>query len=499
MKRLRTCIAILSVIVLLLSFCSCKNGKEQSSSYYEAGTQNTLLTNKIEVPIEGYKFVTFLNRGVIEISDEAGTYFGAMNRDGRVLIEPTRYSSLTMEGDFILAEGNIEEGLYTVLNLNGEIVYNTFKPITISDVGEGCVRVEEDGTSYIYNEKGEDLLGATSLDSTYDYTICTNYIAARSKTRKNAFVFARSTGDTLLSLYGSSTISFDLAYLGNKDFLVIREEIVDTESDCTYSLKESGATKYVRQTMQIHGLDGSAPRTVTTEAPIYFLKDRYSFGTTQQDRENFLLKEGYFCLATYRLDGKAANGSVDYCVVDASLRPLARMPENANPLVRPVKGISAVTGTSGALYLVDDSMKVLATFDDAVYQSASFSGSVVTATRIGEGSKRGCLDKEGNVVIPFEYSYISEFFGNYAIASKGGITYVVCTDGSSREIGEENFPYYWIGYYETVSGDKIGLASLDGGTLVPAVYDTLEGVGRYGGEVFVALKKDGKVTVFRLF
>ena len=499
MKRLRTLIAILSVFILLFSLCSCKNNGEQSSSYYEAGTANPLLTSKIEVPIQGYEFVTFLNRGMIEISDETGTYYGAMNRDGSVLIQPTKYSTITMEGDFFFAEGNLEDGLYDVLNLNGEIVYSTFKPITITDVGEGCVRVEEDGMSYIYNEKGEDLLGATSLDSTYEYTVCKDYIAARSKTRKNAFVFSRRTGDTLLSMYGSSSVSFDLAYLGKKDFLVIREEVVDASSDYSYSLKRNGETKYVRQTAEIHALDGSAPRSVTTGAPIYSLNDRYSFGMTQQERENYGLKEGYFSLATYRLDGKSADGSVDYAVTDASLRPLATMPEKLNPQVRPLNGLSVVTGAQGTLYLVDDTLKVVRTVDDAVYQSASVSGSVIAVTRIGEGSKRGCLDTNGNVVIPFEYSYISEFFGNYAVASKGGKAYVICTDGSSREIGEEIFPYYWIGYYEIVSGNRIGIASLDGNVLVPATYETLEGIGRYGGEVFVALKKDGKTTVFRLF
>jgi len=492
-------IAILSVILLLFSFASCKKNNEQISSYYEAGTANPILSSKIEVPIEGYSFVTFLNRGVIEISDESGTYFGAMNRDGRVLIEPTQYSSLTMEGDFFFAEGNIEEGLYVVLNLNGEIVYSTFKPITIADVGEGCFRVEEDGRSYVYDEKGNDLLGATSLDSTYEYSVCKNYILARSKTRKNAFVFLRRSGDTLLSLYGGSTVSFNVAYLGNKDFLVIREETVDAASNYTYSIKENGATKYVLQTAEIRGVDGSAPRTVTPDAPIYSLSDRYSFGMTQQARENYALKEGYFSLATYRLDGKAADGSVEYCVTDASLRPLAHMPENINPQIRPVKGASAVTGANGVLYLVDEKLEVISAFDDAIYQSASFSGDYITATKIGEGSKRGCLDKNGNVLIPFEYSYISEFFGNYVIASKGGETFVVGTDGTKRKIGEEIFPYYWIGYYEVVEGSSIGLASLDGNVLVAATYETLEGVGRYGGEVLVALKRNGKTTVFRLF
>ena len=499
MKKLRALLVILTVVILLLSFCSCKKEVEQSSSYYVAASPNPALTTKIEVPIEGYTFVTFLNRGVIEITDESGAYYGAMNRDGKVLIEPTRFSGLSMEGDFFLAEGNLEEGLYAVLNLNGEVVYSSFKALSITDVGEGCVRIEEDGLSCLFNEKGEDLMGATSLDSTYEYSVCKDYITARSKTRKNAFVFERSTGDTLLSLYGGTSISFDLAYLGGKNFLVIREESVDAKSDYSYSIKEGESTRYVRQTLQVHSLDGSNPRTVTTEGPLYSLTDRHSFGVTQQARENYPLKEGYFVLRTYRLNGKSADGSVNCCVTDASFTPLARLPEELNPLIRPVNGVAAVTGAEGVIYLVDGELNLLKTFDDATYQSASISGTMITATKLGSGSKRGCLDMNGNVVIPFEYSYISEFFGKYAVASKGGKSYVVGTDGSIREIAEENFPYYWLGYYETTAAGKIGIASLDGSELVPTAYDTLEGVGRYGGEVFVALKKDGKTTVFRLF
>ena len=499
MKQLRAVIAILLISLLLVACCACKKTPQESGSFYDAANPTPALTSKISIPIEGCRFVTFLNRGMMEITDEEGTYHGAMDRDGRIVIEPNKYSALSMVGDFFFAEGNLAEGLYVVLNLSGEIVYSAFKPIEISDVGEGCVRILEDGRPYLYDSAGNELIAGTSLDSTYEHSVCKRYVVTRSKTRKNAFVFLRETGNLELALYGSDSVSYEIAYLGGKDFLAIREEAVSSSDDYTYSIKSGETTRYIRQTMQIHTLDGSAPRTVRTEAPFYSLTDRYSFGVSQQSRENYGLKEGYFALRTYRLEGKSADGTTDVCVSDATLRPLARLPEESNPLIRPVKGAAAVTGASGTLYLVDDALNLLKTFDDAVYQSPSFSGSLITVTNITAGSKRGCLDKNGNVVIPFEYSYISEFFGDYAVASKGGKSYAIRIDGTAREIGEETFPYYWLGYYETTANGKIGIASLDGTQLVPTDYDTLEGVGRYGGEVFVALKKDGKVTVYRLF
>ena len=498
MKRLRLPVAILMILILILALCSCKKQEQTLSSYYESFTANRALTGKIAISLGDYVFVNTLNRGMIAIKD-AEDHYGAMDRDGNVLIEPTLYSGLSMVGDFFLAEGNLETGLYVVLNLKGEIVYTSFKRIEIKDVGDGCVSVKEDESTYLFNDKGEDVLGGTSLDSTCEYTVCKDYVLARSTARKKVFAFYRRTGDVLLSLYGSSNVSFDAAYLGGKDFLVICEENVTSSDTYTYSIKETEETRYVRQTVQVHSLDGSTPKTIRTEEPICSLSDRYAFGVTQQDRENYPLKEGYYAMRTYHLDGKVADGSLNACVTDASLTPLARLPEEINPLIRPVNGVAAALGSSGTIYLVNDRLEVLKTFDDAVYQSVSFTGELIVATNLSAGKKRGCLRKNGDVAIPFEYSYISDFYGNFAVASKEGKSYAVGTDGSVRQIGEENFPYYWLGYYETTAGTKIGIASLDGTELVPATYDTLEGMGRYGGEVFVALKKDGKTTLFRLF
>ena len=251
--------------------------------------------------------------------------------------------------------------------------------------------------------------------------------------------------------------------------------------------------------MKKYTIGESAPRTLSFDKPIYSLTDRYAFGVTQEERENYPLNEGYFALRYYVTKGKDSDGSLAYCLTDASLNELASLPEGISPVQRMVNGACAVVGESGKLYLVNDKLEVVKTFEDSAYQSVSYSGSVVTASKIAANALRGCYDANGQVVVPFEYSYISDFFGGKAAASKGGKTYLVGVDGSVSYLSDEAFPYYWQGFSVTTVSGKIGLTSFEGKELVSPAYDSLGGVKRVGSEMAVALSADELWTIYRLF
>ena len=500
MKKLLAPVALLLILILTFGFFSCKKSKTEKT-FLTSSAAARPLTYALEVSLGGNNFVTFLNRGMIKVSvtDDLGEHYGALDKDGNTLIEPT-CSDLTMYGDFFLAKGSLATEAYTVYNKKGERLFGSEYPLKITDVGAGCVAVTVDEKrTCVFDDKGEDLLAGTSLDSTYEYTATEQYVTARSNAKKSLFIFRRSTGDTLLSLFGTESVSYDGFYLGGKDFLVLKEESVSGSGVYTYAVKKSSGTEYYRQTLLLYTMGNSTPRVVTSDRAVYSLTDRNARGYSQQDRESFPLKSGYFALRYYVTEKKVTDGTLAYELVDASLQRVAALPEGINPILRPVDGLAAALGDSGKIYLVNESLQVVLTKDDAPYQSLSFSGSTITASNLSAGAKRGVMDKSGKTVIPFEYSYISDFFGTKALAVKEGRAYLVDESGHAEYITDALFPYAWQGYYESKSGDKVGLTSFEGKSLVSPRFDYLIGSARFGQEVFVAMQAGTAQTVYRLF
>ena len=125
----------------------------------------------------------------------------------------------------------------------------------------------------------------------------------------------------------------------------------------------------------------------------------------------------------------------------------------------------------------------------------------MTASKVlSSGSRKiGGFDQTGKEVIPFEYNYISEFIGGKAVAVKQGKAYLIDTAGGATYIGDNDFPYYWEGFYEDVTDGTLGLTSFNGVELLPHRFTGLLGVKRSGNEVFVALRtSEGKTEVYRL-
>lgn len=492
---------MLSVFILLFLLCSCQKG-EEAAGYYSVRSLRKPLTAARAISLGDYAFVSFLERGLIEVSAEqdGNTFFGVMDEKG-TLVVPALYTSIEMEGDFLLATGNLENSLYTVFNRKGEILYRSDSPLSIQDVGEGCVAIADSGAerSYVISDKREDLLGA-ALDQTYRYSVCGDYIVAQSTKRYKSFVFERRTGGVLLSFYGSSTLQYDVAYMGGKDFIVLRNEVVSSEKDCTVALRYGDGYYYLKQTVTRYTIGVSTPRTLVLGKHISSVSDRYSFGVTQEAREVYPLKEGYYSVSYYKTEGKVADGSFAYYLGDSSLKEVKTLPEQVSPYLSMVEGIAAVDAPSGNVYLVNDKLDLLAVIEDAVYQNVVYSGGVLTVSKVVNGERKiGGFDLSGREVIPFEYNYISEFVGGKAVATKGGKAYIVDSAGNALYLTEKDYPMNWDGFYEKEQNGKIGLCSFSGSELLSVSFDALCGVKRYGGEVFVALSQGNDVRVYRLF
>ena len=404
-------------------------------------------------------------------------------------------------GSFIVAEGGEESSKFHVFSSDGQLLYTSDETIEVTDVGSGYFSVAENSNSYLFNGEGVNVLPGTLLDSTYAYSVCGDFILARSAAKGRTFVFHTKRSDTLLSFFDSETMNYLVSYSGGNDFIVVKTE--KTAADASYDVvidRGEGST-YYKQTVRRYTIGIADPVTLTPDRFIVKIYNAYSIGQTVETRKNYALKEGYQGVAYYLTEGRKASGALGHYIADGALREIKSLPDGVSALITPVNGVAAATDHQGAILFLDENADVVGRIDDAVYQNVLFSGEIVTASKVTENGviRLGGFDRSGRMVIPFEYSYISAFIGGKAIASKGGKAYVITTSGAEEYVGEYSMPHYFDGFYEVRRDDRVGAASFDGVTLIPSTYRTIKAVSRYENVVYVAVTIGTVTDVYRLY
>ena len=501
-KAKKFLLIVCALLLVAFSAASCKKAGQKDEGFYRSVSAKRALTSSVKISLRGYTFENFLNRGYIKVSEERDgvTYYGVLSGQGDVVL-PVSYTLVNMEGDFIVAEGGEDISRQQVFSLDGRQLFVSEEELEVRDVGGGYFSAADRDSSYLYNSKGENVLPGTQLDASYSYSCCGNFVIAKSLTRRSTFIFHVLTSDIIFSFFDSESTNYLVAYMGGSDFAVVKTDVTDSSDyDVALNRGESGVV-YYKQTVRRYTAGVPDPVTIQAGRFIVQIANRYSIGRTAEDRENFALKEGYHSVAYYKTEGKAASGELLYYIGDASLKELKTLPDGVSTLLAPVNGLAAATSLSGAIYFLNEKAEVTLTIDDAVYQNVVFTGEVVTASKVNENGviRLGGFDKEGNEVIPFEYSYISAFVEGKAVASKEGRSYIVTTTGEQTYIGDYTFPYYFDGFYQVNEGGYIGAASYDGISLISPSYQSFNAVRRYGESVYVAISIGSVIDVYRLY
>ncbi len=496
-RALKSISCLIATLLLACALFSC-SGKSGNGAYFVSRSSRKALSGALSVPLGGNRFESFLNRGYIKVSSGTGESlrYGVLDKDGQAVL-PLEYTSVSMDGDFFLVQGSLYDSLYAVLNRQGEKIYGSNEMLNISDAGGGYVRIVQSGEALLYGSNGQNVLPGTSLDDSYEYSVCEHYVIARSESKHNAFVFSARSSEILLCFYGNSSTDYEVAYLGGKRFAVLQSKAVSESAKHKIAI----GGYYLDQTVYLYTIGESLPRTFALDKVLVTVRDRYAVGVSEEARENYPLSAGYYCVSYYNEVNGVADGTLSSYIADSSLKEIKAVPAGIGYVLSMTDGMTAeIEPSTGAICLINDKLELVKKINDAIYQDLVFSGDILTTSKVVSGARRiGGYDLSGNQVIPFLYTYISEFYGDKAVAVRDHKAYILDKSGKEEYVAERDLPYSWEGFYEYQEGEKMGLKSFDGQTLLAALFDSLVGEKRVGEETFVALLRDGVYEVYRLF
>ncbi len=497
---------LLLTLLLTVSF-GCKKARTEESFYLSASSYK-LPTSSEKADLHGYSYHALLQRGCIAVSATEGeeTLYGVIDAGANRLLFPAVYGKVEMEGDFFIlppAE-SAEETIYRVAYLDGTFLTETTAEPTVRDIGGGYATVTTGAYMRIFHKSGSEILSENILGNGYECTACENFILARHTINGDYQVFNILTGESVLSFYPPSNCIMNVYYAGGNDFIAVYDyDSTEEEEHSVALLLSEGNLVYLRQTITRMTVGVPTPHALQCEEYVFSLKNKYSFGMTEEEREAYSIKPEYFTLGFYsRTADGAADGTVLYALTDRDLKIKAELPNGIRP-DNPVKDGYLISGKqASSVYLLDEHLKIVFSLTDANYQSVSYSDGMVVLAKIEDGrAKYGAFSTKGQLAIDFDYAYLSKFAGGKAAAVKAGKIYILDKEGRETYVAETEDVsafYVWEGFYERPEYGRIGLSSYDGTSLVPANYATLEAVTRCGDAVYVAMRMENAVDVYIL-
>lgn len=491
--------ALLALTLILFSSFACSKTKA-GGFYRERSSLRYAESASLFTPREGsFDQVLGLDLASVYKNEEGKKNFGMARISTGELLIPFRYLSLTASGDFILAETTLEEdALFVVYYKDGTKIYESDDPLTVQDVGDGIARITDNGYVLAFDKTGRDVLSSTSLGEDYELSSCENFILAKNGKTGTYLIFNAKTGEIVSSFFASESAEPFVCYAGGNDFIAIYNEKVSAGHPYKAAVQGEGETVFYDQKIYRVTIGVSSSRELAVDRFIYKLSNRYDFGLTSADREEYPLKGGYFAESDYKTENKIATGEIEYRITNASLSSLSLLPSGVSPTQSATDGYIAASNSS-FLYLFDSDLKELLKKPNENFQSVKLSDEAIVLSKIENGKLTyGAIDLSGKEILPFSYSYLSEFRNGKAVGVKDKKAYLVSKDGSERYVSDETFPYYWDGFCIVTQGGRTGAIDYNGENLVPYAYDGIAAAVRFGDTVYLSMKIGEVIDLFIL-
>lgn len=521
------------ILMLILTLVGCKKPTEDKSSFYtvEMG-RKVFVDEKTDIDLrkdstfnikEGYHFSKQINdelyvaysREILSDYDdeEYVDKYGVFDRNGNTVIE-CKYDRLNVTGNFIFGNFYTDDIEYKsdIYYSNGNIILTTDYVIELQALSDDFCALYYNGYSQVFDKDGVYYFGTKNkMSGNIRYSICDDYLFGYDTALGDWFIwetYVSLTGDVpygfvvLKRIFEGGDSLYSLAYLGNDKFLVVETMNVGTGYD--YFEVINGTKYYLKQRTSIYNVLDDSQKFYKSEYPILSVVNHYSPTLTLEQKKDLNFKIGFSRVNAGLVNEKGERDDSRFFIIDGKGDFVIRFPKNMNPsAMRFIDGYGFAGGASeefsAALYYMNcDTMWVK---NDREYYSQSFaSGRYVLSSSIGGAMRYGVLDTDGEVVVDFDYAYISPFVNGLAFfRHHDGSVGVMNVDGKVERtvnnfVSGSNTTAF--GVFEFEEDEKKGVKTFDGITVIPADYDSLVYIGKSDKKFVIVMRKGDSETLY---
>ncbi len=525
----RKAVVLLTILIAAIALTSCVRSNPLSDSYtIDKGREvflseeyfNYTIAEKIALP-EGVFFESYLYDDTYLVyasndSEKEAYLYGLANSEG--LVVPCEYNKVSKSGLFLNFTKIEESGesINEIRYIDGILLLKISGSISIKAINEDYCALYYDSYSQVFDKDGVYYFtDSTKMSSNFSYSYCDGRLFGQDTLLNDWFVWTLSkqeggssapTGIALIDTFFISNNEIKtVCYLGKDVYLVI-ESVESNKSEYTYYEEREGSDRFVFQHAYTVNLSNGQVEEVELEYPILGVLNKYSPSMSYEQRETFNVSEGYtaVCIAVLGEDLKRVG--LRYYVIDSDCNFVIRYPEGITPGAISFidgygfTGMATASYGSGLYYMNCD---VTWINQEHEYFDHSFNyGRYVCAYGTEKGSVYGAFDSEGNVVINFEYSYISPFSQDKAIAQKDDVYYLIDSEGEiiqNLEDFYEDITILSFGMYLYEDNGYLGIKNFAGNILVKAENNSYVSVEKHGSAIFACFEKNDASVLYKIY
>lgn len=521
------------VFIIIFTLVGCKKTTEDKSSYFtvEMG-RKVFVEEKTDVDLrkadtfnlkEGYHFSKQINdelyvafsRETLEGYEEEEYIdkYGVFDKNGNVVVE-CKYDRLNVTGNFIYGNYYTEDIEYKsdIYYANGNIILTTDYVIELQALSDDFCALYYNNYSQVFDKDGVYYFGTKNkMSGNIRYSICDDYLFGYDTALGDWFIwetFVSHSSDVpygfvvLKRIFEGGSSLYSLAYLGKDKFLVA--ETMNSDNDYDYFEVINGAKYYIKQRTSVYDVTTDSQKYYESEYPILSIVNHYSPTLTLEQKKDLNFNVGFSRVNAGLVNEKGERDDSRFFIIDDKGNFVIRFPKNMNPsAMRFIDGYGFAGGASeefsaSLFYMNCDTLWVK---NDREYYSQSFaSGRYVLSCSIGGTMRYGVLDTDGEIVVDFDYAYISPFVNGLAFfRHPDGSVGVMNTEGEVERrvnnfVSGSNTTAF--GVFEFEEDGKRGLKTFEGEEIVPADYDSLTYIGKSGEKLVIVMRKGERETLY---
>ena len=452
---------------------------------------------------------TYLSEGFFTISKEkdADSGLGVLSPDGKIVV-PLEYDRIQMDGPFIMASKQEGDGVENYFYYkDGEEI-----PLSVTELelvfyalDDNFFCISNDTESQVFDKKGRASF-VQNFPSTTTYSAFDDYIQVYDPTTQYNGIYEVYNGFArhIKSYIGnvSGGIVYNITYSGKDTFIVLQTSINGSDFDYVMKNEETGNLDKYGQRVFLYDGKKYEEKEIDLDFHILSIRNMFSPGLTYENRKSFAIKEGFSNIWIVKTDENKNLVDTTAHIMDSKCRITLNFEGDVGgDMLRFANGVgfggASLENFQTGLFALDGSL--LWSNNDFSYHTQSYNDGFLVVGKGGtEGVFYGVFDKEGQLIIPLEYDFISNFADGCALARKNGGWIRLFSNGDV-----ENFDYHnakldnlsYFTYLYTLEG-KVGVENFKGERIIPCEYDEALCYGYSNYTLYYALIKGEECSLF---